>query len=247
MKPRKPNETDAEYIARLEAANASLRAENKERGKWAGKVSKAVTWLACDASLAFQAMAEKAGVRGHPSVSAVVRAFDTIAHPQWTPDDATLPDLTFPTDWDLDPPSAWSGDADMVLNAGIAAALEYLDARKFNCKLDEWKHVCEIIEGLERPLQGIVDTIIPERAERKAIQIPEGATRDDLAQVINEMSWRALDLAQDMAFANEVLRRDLRAATYRAVCSGLYEMANLCVPVREGKFDVKALGGEVPF
>lgn len=247
MKPRRTNETDAQYIARLESANASLRAENKNQAKWAERVSRAVTWLACDASLAFQAMAEKAGVRNHPSVTAAVQAFDTIAHPQWTNDGATMPDLTFPTDWDLDSPGAWSGDADMQLNAGIAAALEYLEGRKFNCKVGEWKHVCELMEGLERPIQGILDKVVPGRAERQPISIPEDATREDLAEAVNAMSWRALDLAQDMAFANEVLRRDLRAATYRAICGELYQMSNLCVPVRNDKFDMKVFGGEVPF
>lgn len=33
-----------------------------------------------------------------------------------------------------------------------------------------------------------------------------------------------LDLAQDMHFANHMLRRDLRAAVYRRVCSDLYAL-----------------------
>jgi hypothetical protein len=243
MKPRKPDETDADYIKRLEAANADLR----RQGKWADKASRAVTWLACDASLAFQAMAEKAGVRSHPSVTAVVRAFDTIAHPQWTEDGAKIEDLTFPTDWDLDPPGAWSGDADMELSAGIAMALGYLDSRRFNVGKEEGEMIGQIMEALEKPLQGIVDKVMPERAKRQPIQIPADAGRDDLANLINDIGWRALDLAQDMHCTNHMLRRDLRAAAYRRVCGELYEMANLSVPVRDPHFDVKVFCDEAPF
>lgn len=243
MKPRRPDESDADYIKRLEAANADLRGQ----GRWAKRTSRAVTWLACDASLAFQAMAEKAGVRGHPSVTAVVKAFDTIAHPQWADDDAEIGDLTFPTDWDLDPPGTWSGDADMELNSGIAMALDYIQSRRFRASKDEFAHLNNIAEALDRPLQGILDKIMPERAERKPISIPPEATRDDLANLINDISWRALDLAQDMATTNEMLRRDLRAAAYRRVCAELYELANLNVPVHNPHFDVKVIGAEAPF
>lgn len=244
MKPRKPDESDAHYISRLEASNNEMR----KLGNWAKRVGRAVTWLACDANLAFQAMAEKAGVRSHPSVTAVVKAFDTIAHPEWAPENADVGDLTFPTDWDLDPPNAWSGDADMELNAGIAKALEYIAGRRFNCNEAEFKYLGEIAEALEKPLQGVIDKTMPERAERQPIDIPDNASRDDLANVINELSWRALDLGQDMAATNEILRRDLRAASYRRVCGELYEMSNLHVPVRDPHFDVKMIGGEaIPF
>lgn len=247
MKPRKPSESDADYINRLEHANDGLRRQNKEMIKWSQAVARAVTWLSCDASLAFQAMAEKAGVREHPSVSKVVKAFDTIAHPQWTPDNAEIGDLTFPTDWDLDSPQAWVGDADMELNAGIKMAMDYLEARAFKCNGEEREHVWAITAALERPLQGIVEKVLPDRAERQPVEIPEAATREQLAQAINEVSWRALDLAQDMASTNEMLRRDLRAAAYRAVCRDLYDLSRLHVPERDPNFDVKVIGDVAPF
>lgn len=245
MKPRKPNESDASYIKRLEASNAEL----KKIGKWAERVSRSVRWLSCDASVAFQAMAEKAGVRSHSSVTAVVEAFDLIAHPQWQKDDAKLPDMAFPTDWDLDPAEAWSGDADMELNAGIKMALEYLDARCFarGVSEDERKRVIEIMDALEAPLAGIVEKALPARAERQPVVIPDDATREDLASVINDMSWRALDLAQDMSSTNEMLRRDLRAAAYRAICRDLYDMSRLNVPDHNPNFDVKVIGDVLPF
>lgn len=225
MKPRKPNESDESYINRLEDRNKDMEV----RGKWANKVGRAVTWLAVDASLAFQAMAEKAGVRSHPSVIATVKAFDTIAHPQWTADSAEIGDLSFPTNWDLDPPDAWVGDADMELNSGIAMALEYFNSRRFNCKGAEFKHLCEIAEKLEGPLQGIVQKALPARRERKPIEIPEGATRDDLARAINEISWLAFEVAEDLDMTNALLRRDLRAASYRHAARQLWEISRISV------------------
>lgn len=243
MKPRSKDESADHYIARLEASNA----EQQKKGKWAERVGRAVTWLACDASLAFQAMAEKARVRAHPSVTATVQLFDLIAHPQWIADDAKLPDLNFPTDWDLDPPEAWSGDADMELNSGIAAALEYLESRRFGkCGAAEREQIEGIMAMLERPLQGVVSTALG-RAERTPIDIPADADRDALASAINDLSWRALDLAQDLSSTNTMLRRDLRAAAYRRVCHDLYEMADLHVPERNPNFDLKVIGGAKPF
>lgn len=239
---RRPDETDASYIARLEASNAGLRAQ----GKWAQRTSKAVTWLACDASLAFQAMAELAGVRAHPSVSAAITAFDTIAHPQWTEEDATV---SFPTDWNLQPVEGWSGDADMELNAGIAKAIVYLRDRIFarGLSADEREAIYEIIDALERPVAGMVDRAIPDRLERKPVEVRPDATREELVRAINDLSWRALDLAQDMETTNTMLRRDLRSGAYRAVARDLYALANLTLPERNDKLDVKVIGDVEPF
>lgn len=244
MKPRKPSEDDAAYIRRLEDANASLRAENRQLGKWVGKVERAVSWLAIDASLAFQVMAEKAGVRSHPSVSKAVELFDTIAHPQWTADDAKLPDLDFPTDWDLDPPNAWTGDADMELNTAIAKVLEYLDSRKFNGGLrkGEMEQVFELEHRLETALMGVVDGMFPPRASPPMpTEIPDSATRDDLARVIQEMSWRAFEIAEDMGVTNSMLRRDLRAGAYRRMCRDLCEIGRVSVRENDRQHDAEAI------
>lgn len=239
---RRPNETDASYISRLEASNADLRGQ----GKWASRTSKAVTWLAVDASLAFQAMAELAGVRAHPSVTKAVEAFDKIAHPQWTADDESV---SFPTDWDLEPVEGSPGDADMELNAGIAKAIDYLRDRLFAKDVSnaERDAIDDIIDSLERPIARLVDQALPERQKRKPVSIPDDATRDDLARLVNNISWRALDLAQDMETAREFLRRDLRAGAYRAISRDLYAMSSLFVPERNDKLDVKVIGDALPF
>lgn len=254
MKPRKANETDAEYIRRLETCNGSLRQRNAALTKWATKIGDAVTMLATEGSLVFQAMAEKARVRSHPSVTKAVGLFDMIAHPQWRAEDAVFPKVEWPNDWDLDPPGSWSGDADMALNSPIAAVIEYLEHRKFNSRADEIEHVYELIEGLQRALMGRVEGVKEVAGFRPvSVKMPEPKhfremKKAELVELVSAMSWMALDLAQDMATANEWLRRDLRAATYRRVCSDLYRLSNIDTNPPPGRIDIKVIGAEeVPF
>jgi hypothetical protein len=251
MKLRQPGEDAESYIRRLEASNAELR----KLRKWADRVSRAVTLLATDGSLVFQAMAEKARVRSHPSVTKAVELFDMIAHPQWADDDAPVPKVDWPTDWDFDPPGAQSGDADMQLNSAIAETIEYLDSRKFGkCSTNEWKHVAGLIDRLHaatlRPLEGIKEAagFVPLKVPMPAKSHFSEMDRDELEQLVTAMSWMALDLAQDMAWTNEMLRRDLRAAAYRRIGADLYRLASLDTDEPPGAIDIKVLGAEeVPF
>lgn len=251
MKPRKEGETDASYIKRLEASNAEMR----KLGKWASRVSKAVTILSTEGSLVFQAMAEKARVRSHPSVTAAVALFDMIAHPQWTEDDAKAPVVEWPTEWDFDPPGSQSGDADMQLNSPIAEAIDYLEARKFSkCKPEEWEYVSGLAQRLHAATMRHVEGIKEAAGFRpKVVPMPSkehfsDMDRDELIELVSGMSWMALDLAQDMMTTNEMLRRDLRAAAYRRIGSDLYRLASVDTNGSPGNFTVKVVGGEAaPF
>ena len=170
----------------------------------------------------FQAMAEKAGVRSHPSITRAVELFDKIAHPQWQSD--SPPKIDWPDDWDIDPPDSWSGDADAALNSPIADAIEYLS--------HEGSDMAQTIAArLHSTVEGVVSEIKDKAGFRpRTVNIPHrdawetdpAAARD----AVHGMSWAALDLAQDMHFANFMLRRDLRAAVYRRVCSDLYALAD---------------------
>lgn len=253
MKPRKPNESDADYIKRLEARNAGLAAHNKSLTKWAEDINQAVTVLSSDGSLVFQAMAEKARVRSHPSVTKAVEMFDSISHPQWMKEAKRFPIDEWPTDWDFDSPGAQSGDADMQLNAPIAAAIEYLEGQRFNVNAKQWEYISKIISDLhlavQKHVEGIKGTVgfKPRRVER-ASKRPEDMEKDELVSLIRDMGWMALDLAQDMAFTNEMLRRDLRASAYRRIAADLYQLAyaDWERPEPTG-FDIKVMGDECPF
>lgn len=254
MKPRKPDESDEHYIKRLESANEGLRRDNKAMAKWASSLNEAITVLSTQGSLAFQALAEKARVRSHPSVTKVVELFDLISHPQWRNQDQRLPEIEFPEEWDFDQPGAWSGDADMSFNAPIAKAIEYLTSRRFRASNKERDWEVEIIAGLEKVLRERVEGIKDGCGFiARTVTIPSAEhyrkmDRDQLAELVSALGWMALDLAQDMAFANEMLRRDLRAATYRRVAADLYRLAFLETNEPPGQFNVKVLGGEAaPF
>lgn len=250
MKQRQPKETDAHYIKRLEDRNRSLQQDNYRRSKWAAALNEAITALSTDASLAFQAMAEKAGVRSHPSVTSVVKLFDMISHPQWRSDEP-IPRINFPSFWDFDTPDAWSGDADMQLNSPIADAIDLIMALRFSAKKSAFDDINRVISGLERALQNGIQGLKDQRGFKPAkVSVPppghfRDMPEDSLRDLLSAVGWMALDLAQDMAFANECLRRDLRAATYRRICSDLYRLSQISMEVREDtKVDIKVLGAE---
>lgn len=253
MKPRKDNETDAEYIARLESANLSLRQHNASLTKWTKDINRAVTILASDGSLVFQAMAEKARVRSHPSVTKAVEMFDSIMHPQWVKETKRFPISEWPADWDFDPPGAQSGDADMQLNAPIAAVIEYLEGKRFSTNSKEWEYICELVTALhnatQRHVEGIKETIgfKPRRVEAARIR-PEEMDKEELVAFVRDMGWMALDLAQDMEATNQMLRRDLRASAYRRIGADLYRLAYADWEREEPTgIDIKVIGDEAPF
>lgn len=232
MKARKSGESDAAYIGRLESQNADLKRNNDRIQKWASDLNEAVTLLSTEASTAFQAIAEKASVRSHPAVTETVRLFDYIAHPQWRNTDTPIPHVTFPDNWDLDDEEAWSGDADMQLNAPIAEAMERIEHIRFSAK----GHVIEALDQMTNALQkalhdGIQGYKRCHGFKPRALVVPSQRFDDiderQLRETVSSIGWLALDLAQDMHFANHMLRRDLRAATYRRVCADLYVLSQL--------------------
>lgn len=250
MKPRQPNESDAHYIKRLEDANASLRANEASTKKWMGALNEAVTRLSTDASLAFQAMAEKACVRSHPSVTAVVALFDQIAFPNYRTGEETVPAIKFPTDWDLDSKDAWSGDADMELNAPLAEVrelLHHLHDRLKPAEREALANVMTQIDGLLKTRMNAVKEVagfVPKHLKPLAPKHYREMSAEELRDLVDAMGWMALDLAQDMHSANHMLRRDLRAAAYRRICADLYTLSQTAIEPRDAQFDVKVVGGE---
>lgn len=238
----------------LRDSRANVKAHNASLTTWASRTSEAVTALSVDASLVFQAMAEKAGVRSHPSVTKAVELFDAIAHPQWK--DSPPPKFEWPDSWDFDDAGAWSGDADMQLNAPIAQAIEIMERVRFSVKDPAWKAFGEIVRLLDKALrEGIEGYKDANGFKTVTVRGVPGVhyrdlSREQLIGLVGAMSYMALDLAQDMAFANDALRRDLRASVYRRVCGELYAMSRLLFEWEEDRpqIDVKVFGGEdIPF
>lgn len=238
----------------LRQSRNGMKEHNDRLSRWAESVSNAVTTLSVDGSLAFQLMAEKASVRSHPSVTKVVELFDAIAHPQWHDQNKVMPKVEFPTSWDLDLPESQSGDADMSLNSPIAEAIELLEHLVFRVP-KAMKDIHRVTQGLQVALDGKVEGVKDKVGFRPLHLKPldpvhfKDATREQLQEWLSAIGWMALDIAQDMSFANEVLRRDLRAASYRQVCSDLYRLSQLAIEIEpSSNFDIKVFDGEeIPF
>lgn len=225
------------YIKRVETSRDAVRAHNKEVTKFANRVNEALTRLASEASVAFQAMAEKAGVRAHPSVTAAVQLFDGLMHQQWK--DNSPPKVEWPTDWDFDAEDDWSGDADMQLNAPIAALIELLDPMSLH-RLPEgqWRAIADAVDRVEAAMRTHIQGLKTLHGFQKFTVNVKDAPRG--------IGMALLDLAQDMDFANTMLRRDLRAATYRRVRSDLYALSRCEFEEEPSTVDIYLVGGENP-
>lgn len=226
------------YIKRIEARSEQMKANYKASNKYAGRINEAICRLATEGSLAFQAMAEKAGVRGHPSVTRAVKLFDSLVGLQWGLDE--VPKIEWPEDWDFDgKDEQWAGDADMHLNSPIAELIEMFQHTRFNVSPEAGAAIRKAIDRAEKAMREHIDGIKANHGFRtKTVS---------LANPPHGVGWALLDLAQDMAFANEMLRRDLRASVYRRVCSDLYALSNCEFGDGPGKIDIKVLGAEEPF
>lgn len=244
-KKRKPIDLDTAsrdelvaYIRRVEDRSNQMKANYDASNKYAARVNSAISLLATEGCLAFQAMAEKAGVRGHPSVTQAVRLFDSLVGLQWGLDE--VPKIEWPDDWDFDgKDEQWSGDADMQLNAPIAELIEVVRHLRFSIKAEHYKLLGDCIDKVERAMRAHIDGV-------KSVHGFKARTVDT-SNPPHGVGWALLDLAQDMAFANEMLRRDLRAAVYRRVCSDLYALSNCEFGDGPGRVDIKVLGADQPF
>jgi hypothetical protein len=240
---------------RLYDSRNSLQQHNGNLTKWASRINDAVTTLTTEGSLVFQAMAEKAGVRGHPTVTEAVRLFDSISHPQWSNDEPP-PKIEWPTDWSFTGDN-WSGDADMALNAPIAEAMEKLRMAQHSVNKDSIYYlidaaVADLLKAMRRGVEGIKEQhgFKPVHLTMPTGKHPNDMTEKELREAVSIMGMMALDLAQDMDFAGFMLRRDLRASTYRRVHGDLYRLAffDFGNAKADPQITVKVFGGEqVPF
>lgn len=236
---------------RLLASRNSMQQNNDWLSKWASRINDAVTLLSTEGSLAFQAMAEKAGVRGHPTITEVVKLFDSVSHPQWSNGDP-VPKIEWPEDWSFTGDD-WSGDADMTLNAPIAEAIEKLKHVMFTGNQSKsWQIVTDAIGDLQKAMRTGVEGF-KDKHGFKPVELtmfvgkhPNDMNEKELRDAVFIMGEMALDLAQDMDFAGFMLRRDLRASTYRRVHADLYRLAwfNFGDAEADRSFTVKVVGGE---
>lgn len=93
MNPRKKNESDADYIARLETANEALRAANKAASKVCRRTADAVRDAAMWTSLVLQHAAEITDARDSVEVVDSLVALDKLMGLPWGLEWPALPDV----------------------------------------------------------------------------------------------------------------------------------------------------------
>jgi hypothetical protein len=229
-----PEEAEKTYRRLLDSRN-NIKAHNDSLSKWANRVGNSVTWLAVEASTAFQAMAEKASVRNHPSVVAAVKAFDQIACPQWQGD--ARPE--FPTDWSFEAQpnmNDGAGDADMVLNSRLANIFE---------RTPPWEDFTltksEVENFFREAFSALREIKRAAGARSFKLAVENGPQRSALA-------WAAVDLAQDMEMTRNMLRRDLRAAAYFRIEQDLYALSRMGDGDNQDRqIEVNIFGDVTPF
>lgn len=117
MKPRKPTETDAQYIARLETAYAAKEAANKSYKKFWKKVG-IVAGALQQVSLVVEGAAEITGTKDDRDVKHAIETLQTMSGFMWDDVSETIkfPDLK---PWPKPDREKFGGDIDMILNSAV--------------------------------------------------------------------------------------------------------------------------------
>lgn len=115
MKRRKPNETDAEYIARLELAYAEKSKTNERWRKDWKRVMGHLIPAADMAGLVLQTAAEITGTKDDPEVIRSIEGLRALASCVWHDDEVVVPPLpNMPV-----PKPEFGGDAEMILKSAL--------------------------------------------------------------------------------------------------------------------------------
>lgn len=116
MKPRKPTESDADYIARLEMAYAGTRATNKRWLKDWKRMMKVLLPAADKAGQIVQYAAEVTGMEDDSEVKATIEGLRALASCVWHDGSVVIPDLPRMPPAE---PERFGGDAEMILLSAI--------------------------------------------------------------------------------------------------------------------------------
>lgn len=115
MKPRKKDETDAEYIERLETSLRGLKATNDRFRKDHARIYKSLIPSAQVAGMVCAAAAEVCGVTDDPQVAVALEKLQALGSAHCNDDEVTF-DRTI--DWPA-PVKDYGGDAEMVLKSAL--------------------------------------------------------------------------------------------------------------------------------
>ncbi len=220
MRARKSGETDAAYIARLEAANSNLRQRNgalaKENEVFVSRGRPAAAML----GLVVQAAAEVCGMDNDPAVSSCLRTLNDLAALPWR-DDIRPPDA-YPIFLGADP-TRNGGDCEMLLrSASELVLIEYghpIDAmgvgRGLKQREREW--LVRLLDAMFKLVRERGDERLRAIGLKTTASIPPLPDFESLAAVqgfVQDLSWQLYEVWEDVEMSRSMLRLDLRSAMY---------------------------------
>lgn len=237
MKPRKNGETAEQYIARLEAANSGLRANNADLSEQNKIFVRYGRIAASYAGMVLNAAAEIAGVADDPRTKAAARCFAELSSMPWNkaiaaPD--TMPDFTAGR--------GEGGDAEMLLLSDLthigdfmASPMTFLDFCRGAKESDRelaWKAMARLYElatanlsSQARAAMGLEDV--------EPFTPPPVTTVDDAAVLVRDLWWEICDVLSDVEMSRVMLRLDLRASMYDTAftrIAGIMRAAQAALP-----------------
>lgn len=142
MKARGENETDAQYIRRLEAANADLRKNYAWMSKTHTRLYNVILPCAQQAGVVLQYAAEVCGMKDDPVVQHSIAALKKLGECTWATETDTitmpvLPQLKEPN------PERFGGDVEMILKSALEKA------KSFRGPFEDTEHLMPKIRELD--------------------------------------------------------------------------------------------------
>lgn len=161
MQNRKIDETDADYIARLETSNAGLKAQNTKLRNAHKRFYTILIPAAQKAGLILAYAAEMTRMSEDPEVHACAKALYLLGTAAWTDDVFVVPDLPLITM----PAEPFHGDVEMILHSGLEKAKSAYD------------------------VMGIPRTLVPEIARLDPETVDWDALFADVSQAIENLNF----------------------------------------------------------
>lgn len=219
MKNRKPNETDAAYIARLETANAGLRQNNKMLSDQNVVFSSRGRQAAGYAGAVLNAAAEACGLQDDQRTHDAAVCLQALSGLPWSKD---IPVPSLLPDFSKANPGENGGDAEMVIASmfeEVAGAMDPWTVHSLLSGLPEKKR--EIVSGILWTLYRKATENLSAQARaatgvapRPKFDPPEITTLEEAREVIYDLWMEIGNTLSDVGTSQSILRLDLRAGMY---------------------------------
>jgi hypothetical protein len=220
MRGRKHEETDAQYIARLEMANDQLRRNNSSLTERMGGYNERAAQAASYTAAVLHVAAEATGLADDPGVLSAVEVLDALIGLRWSRDAPRCGNpLALPK-----AAGSLGGDAEMVLTSAYERVLCNTGSFDlFNLsyglpwprrqQLDKLiRELCRLATAnLEGQARRIIDRPAPSPFAPAKVE-----TLQDARELVEALSFEVYDVLADLEFSRAMLRLDLRAGMYEA-------------------------------